>query len=53
MEAINGLKLGRVLANKSEHADNEQELFSSPKGDLNWYVMDALLEEYEPLIDED
>ena len=33
------------IGKQSEHADNEQELFSSPEGNLNWYVMDALFEE--------
>ena len=41
------------IGKQSEHAGNEQELFSSTEGGLNWYVMDALLEENELLIDEE
>ncbi len=41
------------IGKQSEHADNKQELFSSPDGDLNWYVMDDLLKEYEPLVDDE
>lgn len=37
----------------SECVGNEQELFSSNEGGLNWHVMEALLEENEPLIADD
>ncbi len=36
---------------QSEYVGNEQELFNSNEGGLNWHVMEALLDENEPLIE--
>ena len=41
------------IGKQSEHIGNEQELFSSNEGGLNWFVMEALLDDYEPLIEND
>ena len=41
-----------TIGKQSESMSNEKELYSSPEGDLNWYVMESLLEEFEPLIEE-
>ena len=39
------------IGKQSEYVGNKTELFNSNEGGLNWHVMEALLEEYEPLID--
>ena len=36
---------------QSESTCNEDELFSSPEGAVNWFVMESLLEDNEPLIE--
>ena len=39
------------LGKQSESMCNEGELYSSPEGTVNWFVMESLLEDFEPLID--
>ena len=40
------------IGTNSESARNDAELFGSGDGDLNWSVMESLLEDFEPLIED-
>ena len=39
-----------TIGHQSESIANEGELFSSMEGGVNWYVLESLLEDYDPLM---